>query len=257
MSKRKHLLSLALALPKEADMTAKYLRFKAIELTKNDNKEPDIFSTHCICCGSVFTPDSCRTRLRPKLTLNKNLKRLLERNKTNPESLGKYQQNLIKRYLNGKNVVIKTCLQCSKTSKFPAQTRAWQMKRTRSLKPAPAVRETEPTEIEDKMLTRKQRKRLKKKQLKTLIAGDKDNVELSQTQAKEADSGVKNKPETAVHKIQNKNSFVTKAKVKSQYSGKLGQRLKGKNRHQQLSKMLAKEKTNNKPESLSMFLSSL
>ncbi|XP_062598328.1 UPF0711 protein C18orf21-like [Saccostrea cucullata] len=256
MSKRKHLLSLALALPKEADTTAKYLRLKAIELSTNNSKEPDIFSTHCVYCGSVFTLDSCRTRFRPKLTLSKNLKRLLERHKDNPESLGKYQQNLVKRYLSSKNVVVKTCLQCSKTSKFPAQTRASQTKRVRSLKPASTVQQSEAMEIEEKKLTKKQKKRLKKKQLKNLVAG-KDKVDLSQIQAKETDSGTKNTHKTTIHQIQNRNSCVTKAKVKSQQSGKLGQRLTGKNRHQQLSKMLAKEKTKNKQGSLSMFLSSL
>lgn len=55
------------------------------------------------------------------------------------------------------------------------------------------------------------------------------------------------------NKVQNKTA-VPSAQNKP---GNLAKKLAGKNRHQQLSKMLAQDKKDNKPASLSMFLSTL
>ncbi|XP_048781190.2 UPF0711 protein C18orf21 homolog [Ostrea edulis] len=254
-SKCKHLRRLASAVP---GFTARYLRFKAVQLEFNDKRELDVSHAHCIYCGSEFSPTNSRVRLRPKLGLNKNLKRLLERHNTNPVSIGKYQKNLVRKYLSSKNMLIKTCLQCSKTTKFPAQTRKMHMKRIRSSKPAPEERISEHETIpEDKKLTKKQKKRLKRKQLQNLILGDKDSISLSATSTKEAGMESRNLNESTTVKTKNSTKFVTSNKKKLQQSGKPIPKLMGKNRHQQLSKMLSKEKTENKPASLTMFLSSL
>lgn len=61
---------------------------------------------HCSYCGNIFTPETCRVRIRPKLSLNRNLSKLLERHKENPEALSKYQKNLVQRYLRSKNVLV-------------------------------------------------------------------------------------------------------------------------------------------------------
>lgn len=61
---------------------------------------------HCSYCGNIFTPETCRVRIRPKLTLNRNMSKLLERHKENPEALSKYQRNLVQRYLRSKNVLV-------------------------------------------------------------------------------------------------------------------------------------------------------
>lgn len=215
---------------------------------------------HCIYCGNIFTPETCRVRLRPKLTLKRNLSKLLERHKENPEALSKYQRNLVQRYLRSRNLLTKTCLQCSKTSKFPAQTRELQTKRVRSSKPVvPKTEETESTKIKEKKLTKKQKKRLKKKQLNNLIPCD--SMDLCENHTVEDGPVMKSKVQskTAVSSAQNKNSCSLKKQVKVNPAkpGNLVKKLAGKNRHQQLSKMLAQEKKDNKPASLSMFLSTL
>lgn len=258
MSKTTHLRALAKLLPKEGDAVAKYLRFKGLSSGGNKtDKEIAVSLKHCSYCGNIFTPETCRVRIRPKLTLNRNLSKLLERHKENPEALSKYQRNLVQRYLRSKNVLIKTCLQCSKTSKFPAQTRELQTKRVKSLKPVVLkTEETESTKTEEKKLTKKQKKRLKKKQLNNLIP--QDCMSYSESHTTEVNPVIKNKVQskTAVPSAQNKNSSNLN-KGNPAKPGNLVKKLAGKNRHQQLSKMLAQEKKDNKPASLSMFLTTL
>lgn len=258
MSKTTHLRALAKSLPKEGDAVAKYLRFKGLSSGGNKtDKEIAVSLKHCIYCGNIFTPETCRVRIRPKITLNRNLSKLLGRHKENPEALSKYQRNLVQRYLMSKNVLITTCLQCSKTSKFPAQTRELQTKRVKTLKPVvPKTEETESTKIEEKKLTKKQKKRLKKKQLSNLIP--QDCMDYSESHTMEGSPVMKNKvpSKTAVPSAQNKNSSNLN-KVNPAKPGNLVKKLAGKNRHQQLSKMLAQEKKDNKPASLSMFLTTL
>lgn len=258
MSKTTHLRALAKLLPKEGDAVAKYLRFKGLPSGGNKtDKEIAVSLKHCSYCGNIFTPETCRVRIRPKLTLNRNLSKLLERHKENPEALSKYQRNLVQRYLRSKNVLIKTCLQCSKTNKFPAQTRELQTKRVKSLKPVVLkTEETESTKTEEKKLTKKQKKRLKKKQLNNLIP--QDCMSYSESHTTEVNPVIKNKVQskTAVPSAQNKNSSNLN-KGNPAKPGNLVKKLAGKNRHQQLSKMLAQEKKDNKPASLSMFLTTL
>lgn len=258
MSKTTHLRALAKLLPKEGDAVAKYLRFKGLSSGGNKtDKEIAVSLKHCSYCGNIFTPETCRVRIRPKLTLNRNLSKLLERHKENPEALSKYQRNLVQRYLRSKNVLIKTCLQCSKTNKFPAQTRELQTKRVKSLKPVVLkTEETESTKTEEKKLTKKQKKRLKKKQLNNLIP--QDCMSYSESHTTEVNPVIKNKVQskTAVPSAQNKNSSNLN-KGNPAKPGNLVKKLAGKNRHQQLSKMLAQEKKDNKPASLSMFLTTL
>lgn len=258
MSKTTHLRALAKLLTKEGDAVAKYLRFKGLSSSGNKTeKEVTVSLKHCSYCGNIFTPETCRVRIRPKLTLNRNLSKLLERHKENPEALSKYQRNLVQRYLRSKNVLIKTCLQCSKTSKFPAQTRELQTKRVQSLKPVVLkTEETESTKIEEKKLTKKQKKRLKKKQLNNRIP--QDCMDYSESHTAEVSPVINNKVQskTAVPSAQNKNSSNLN-KVNPAKPGNLARKLAGKNRHQQLSKMLAQDKKDNKPASLSMFLSTL
>lgn len=258
MSKTTHLRALAKLLPKEGDAVAKYLRFKGLSSGGNKtDKEIAVSLKHCSYCGNIFTPETCRVRIRPKLTLNRNLSKLLERHKENPEALSKYQRNLVQRYLRSKNVLIKTCLQCSKTNKFPAQTRELQTKRVKSLKPVVLkTEETESTKTEEKKLTKKQKKRLKKKQLNNLIP--QDCMSYSESHTTEVNPVIKNKvkSKTAVPSAQNKNSSNLN-KGNPAKPGNLVKKLAGKNRHQQLSKMLAQEKKDNKPASLSMFLTTL
>lgn len=79
----------------------------------------------------------------------------------------------------------------------------------------------------------------------------------SATSTKEAGMESRNLNESTTVKTKNSTKFVTSNKKKLQQSGKPIPKLMGKNRHQQLSKMLSKEKTENKPASLTMFLSSL
>lgn len=258
MSKTTHLRALAKLLPKEGDAVAKYLRFKGLSSGGNKtDKEIAVSLKHCSYCGNIFTPETCRVRIRPKLSLNRNLSKLLERHKENPEALSKYQKNLVQRYLRSKNVLIKTCLQCSKTNKFPAQTRELQTKRVKSLKPVVLkTEETESTKTEEKKLTKKQKKRLKKKQLNNLIP--QDCMSYSESHTTEVNPVIKNKVQskTAVPSAQNKNSSNLN-KGNPAKPGNLVKKLAGKNRHQQLSKMLAQEKKDNKPASLSMFLTTL
>lgn len=258
MSKTTHLRALAKLLPKEGDAVAKYLRFKGLSSGGNKtDKEIAVSLKHCSYCGNIFTPETCRVRIRPKLTLNRNLSKLLERHKENPEALSKYQRNLVQRYLRSKNVLIKTCLQCSKTNKFPAQTRELQTKRVKSLKPVVLkTEETESTKTEEKKLTKKQKKRLKQKQLNNLIP--QDCMSYSESHTTEVNPVIKNKVQskTAVPSAQNKNSSNLN-KGNPAKPGNLVKKLAGKNRHQQLSKMLAQEKKDNKPASLSMFLTTL
>lgn len=258
MSKTTHLRALAKLLPKEGDAVAKYLRFKGLSSSGNKtDKEIAVSLKHCSYCGNIFTPETCRVRIRPKLSLNRNLSKLLERHKENPEALSKYQKNLVQRYLRSKNVLIKTCLQCSKTSKFPAQTRELQTKRVKSLKPVVLkTEETESTKTEEKKLTKKQKKRLKKKQLNNLIP--QDCMSYSESHTTEVNPVIKNKVQskTAVPCAQNKNSSNLN-KGNPAKPGNLVKKLAGKNRHQQLSKMIAQEKKDNKPASLSMFLTTL
>lgn len=258
MSKTTHLRALAKLLPKEGDAVAKYLRFKGLSSGGNKtDKEIAVSLKHCSYCGNIFTPETCRVRIRPKLTLNRNLSKLLERHKENPEALSKYQRNLVQRYLRSKNVLIKTCLQCSKTNKFPAQTRELQTKRVKSLKPVVLkTEEPESTKTEEKKLTKKQKKRLKKKQLNNLIP--QDCMSYSESHTTEVNPVIKNKVQskTAVPSAQNKNSSNLN-KGNPAKPGNLVKKLAGKNRHQQLSKMLAQEKKDNKPASLSMFLTTL
>lgn len=258
MSKTTHLRALAKLLPKEGDAVAKYLRFKGLSSGGNKtDKEIAVSLKHCSYCGNIFTPETCRVRIRPKLTLNRNLSKLLERHKENPEALSKYQRNLVQRYLRSKNVLIKTCLQCSKTNKFPAQTRELQTKRVKSLKPVVLkTEETESTKTEEKKLTKKQKKRLKKKQLNNLIP--QDCMSYSESHTTEVNPVIKNKVQskTAVPSAQNINSSNLN-KGNPAKPGNLVKKLAGKNRHQQLSKMLAQEKKDNKPASLSMFLTTL
>lgn len=80
----------------------------------------------------------------------------------------------------------------------------------------------------------------------------------SESHTVEVSPVIKNKVQnkTAVPSAQNKNSSNLN-KVNPAKPGNLAKKLAGKNRHQQLSKMLAQDKKDNNPASLSMFLSTL
>lgn len=85
-----------------------------------------------------------------------------------------------------------------------------------------------------------------------------DFMYFSESHTVEVSPVIKNKVQnkTAVPSAQNKNSSNLN-KVNPAKPGNLAKKLAGKNRHQQLSKMLAQDKKDNKPASLSMFLSTL
>nr|XP_022301103.1 uncharacterized protein LOC111109311 [Crassostrea virginica] len=157
MSKRSHLRSLASTLPKEDQNIANHLRFKAITYRNSANKETEVSWNHCVFCGSLFTPENCRVRLKPKLSLRRTLKKLLEKHQTSPEALSKYQTRLVERHIRSQNILIKTCLVCSKPSKFPAQGREWPTKQVKMQKSAPSIKEEISTDTEKK-LTKKQKR---------------------------------------------------------------------------------------------------
>ncbi|XP_063399631.1 uncharacterized protein LOC134684277 isoform X2 [Mytilus trossulus] len=80
--------------------------------------------TACQYCGSDYTPTQRRVRIKSKVKLNKKLVVLLKKYDKDPNSLGKFQSNVVQTYLNSCNTLVVMCNVCTKKTKFPCLKRA-------------------------------------------------------------------------------------------------------------------------------------
>ncbi|KAK3597606.1 hypothetical protein CHS0354_030152 [Potamilus streckersoni] len=77
----------------------------------------------CPFCNTPFTLGNHRVRLVPKMKLDKRMKKLLRKNECSSQSLGKFQNMLVKNYRKSCNKLVVTCFACKKITKLPGQSR--------------------------------------------------------------------------------------------------------------------------------------
>ncbi|VDH93466.1 Hypothetical predicted protein [Mytilus galloprovincialis] len=91
--------------------TNRYLKYKVVESQDLKVQDP---MTACQYCGSDYTPSQRRVRVKSKVKLNKKLVVLLRKYEKDPNSLGKFQSNLVQTYLNSCNTLVIMCNVCTK-----------------------------------------------------------------------------------------------------------------------------------------------
>ncbi|CAC5383889.1 unnamed protein product [Mytilus coruscus] len=106
--------------------TSRYLKYKIAEHQDLKVQDP---MTACQICGSDYTPTQRRVRIKSKVKLNKKLGVLLRKYETDPNSLGKFQSNLVQTYLKSYNTLVVMCNVCKKKTKYPCLKRADLMQR--------------------------------------------------------------------------------------------------------------------------------
>ncbi|XP_052066594.1 uncharacterized protein LOC127706184 [Mytilus californianus] len=100
--------------------TSRYLKYKIAESQDLIAQDP---MTACQFCGSDYTPTQRRVRIKSKVKLSKKLGVLLRKYETDPNSLGKFQSNLVQTYLKSCNTLVVMCNVCKKKTKYPCLKR--------------------------------------------------------------------------------------------------------------------------------------
>ncbi|KAL8165862.1 UNVERIFIED_CONTAM: hypothetical protein K2H54_055759 [Gekko kuhli] len=96
----------------------------------------------CPFCFQILIPGNHRVRLKPKMRITPQIRKLLHR-EAKKYKLNFKQGKLLKRYRESKNVLLITCNTCKKTTRHYGKSRSWSMK-TSALETPTLLKKTTP-----------------------------------------------------------------------------------------------------------------
>ena len=128
----------------------------------------------CQYCGSLYNPGNYKVQVKPKMKLNKKIRKLLLK-ENDGYHLGKFQMRLLKMYRESKNKLVLTCLTCHKRTMVPGRGRVVVSKQKHLEAPSKSM-------VDLSLLSKSSRKKLKKKEkLKQKTSGVDSGLDLSFT----------------------------------------------------------------------------
>ncbi len=128
----------------------------------------------CQYCGSLFNPATYKVHVKPKIKLNKKIKKLLVK-ENEGRHLGKFQIRLLKMYRESKNKLVLTCLTCHKRTMVPGRGRVVLSKRKHLEAPSKSM-------VDLSLLSKSSKKKLKRKEkLKQKLSGADSGLDISFT----------------------------------------------------------------------------
>ncbi|XP_076357889.1 uncharacterized protein LOC143250788 isoform X2 [Tachypleus tridentatus] len=113
----KHLLNAGTSALAFSPVISRLYFYKFQELLNKEEKKQQIKNEHiCPHCGSVWFPGSHVVRIKPRPKLTKHLRKLLKKDRDNPESIKLKDRRHLDSFRKSTNKIVVHCLSCKKTT---------------------------------------------------------------------------------------------------------------------------------------------